>query len=49
MAGHSYVKAVYDFSTTQQDELAFNAGDVILLLYKVDDNWSCGKLYGQVL
>ena len=48
MAAGQYVRALFDFHTTVYGEISLLTGDVVLLLYTVDDNWVCGKLRGQV-
>ncbi|ERL94486.1 hypothetical protein D910_11763 [Dendroctonus ponderosae] len=44
-------KALYDFRMTNDEEegcLAFNKGDVINVIRRVDENWAEGKLDGRI-
>ena len=43
-----YVKAVFDFPSTEVGDLSFHVDDIIQVIYDVDDNWFCGKLNGSV-
>ena len=47
MAG-KYVKAVYDFRTSESGEICLTVGDIVEVVRQIDDNWLCGKLHGQV-
>jgi SH3 domain len=46
LQGKKLVRALYDF-TGSTDELAFNAGDEIVVLNEVLDEWWMGELNGQ--
>lgn len=41
------VKALYDFTAEETDELGFNAGDVIEVLEQTDNSWWKGRLRGR--
>lgn len=44
-------KALYDFRMTNDEEegcLAFNKGDIINVIRRVDENWAEGKLDGRI-
>ncbi|KAG5894443.1 hypothetical protein JTB14_014892 [Gonioctena quinquepunctata] len=44
-------KALYDFRMTNDEEegcLAFNKGDIINVIRRVDENWAEGKLEGRI-
>ncbi|KAK6191104.1 hypothetical protein SNE40_002849 [Patella caerulea] len=43
----NYVKAVFDFETSQAGEICIKTGQIILVTNVVDDNWVCGKLDGK--
>jgi hypothetical protein len=40
------VRALYDFEAQGDNELAFNVGDVIEIVYKQDKGWSVGIMNG---
>lgn len=40
------VEALYDYVKDKEDELTFNAGDIIYVLKKNDDGWYEGVLNG---
>lgn len=42
------VRAMYDLSTTEQDELSFKKGDIIIVLEQVYRDWWRGTLHGKV-
>ena len=44
-----YMKAVYEFSTSQPGEIPLLPGDVVLIQGQVDENWLTGTLLRQVL
>lgn len=44
-------KALFDFRMTNDEEegcLAFNKGDIINVIRRVDENWAEGKLDGRI-
>ena len=43
-----YVKAVYDFDTTEAGQIALRAGDVVRVVRQVDTNWLQGEIHGHV-
>lgn len=43
-----YVKAVYDYSSDQAEDLQFHKGDVIQVMHAVDESWLSGKLNDRV-
>lgn len=42
------VRAMYDLSTAEQDELSFKKGDIIIVLEQVYRDWWRGTLHGKV-
>ena len=40
------VRALFDFDAQDENELAFNIGDVIDVVYERDDGWLVGILNG---
>ena len=45
------MRAVYDYSGSQEDDITFNEGDLIRIMYKGEDGWAEGLLgekYGYV-
>ena len=42
-----FVRAAFNFDTSEPGELALQENDVMQVLYPVDDNWLCGNLYGE--
>ena len=44
----TYVKALYDFHTSETQEIPLLTGDVVRVLRKVDDNWLKGSLHGKI-
>lgn len=40
------MRALYDFEAQGDNELAFNVGDIIEIVYKQDKGWSLGILNG---
>lgn len=45
--GGSYVRALYDFVAQNPEELSFKAGDMIILLEVLDENWMNGAVNGR--
>ena len=43
-----YVRAIFDFPSTEVGDLSFHVDDIIQVVYDVDDNWLCGKLNSSV-
>lgn len=39
-----YVRAVYDFTTSERGEISLLKGDVIRVLAAIDTNWLCGRI-----
>ncbi|NWU98517.1 NCF2 factor, partial [Upupa epops] len=46
--GPTQVVAQYDYEATQPEDLEFQAGDVILLLSKVNEDWLEGQCNGKI-
>jgi hypothetical protein len=42
------VKALYDFTAENPEEISFKAGDMIMLNEVLDDNWMHGSVNGKV-
>ena len=49
MSGQSggFVRAVFNFDTSESGEIALRENDVVQVLRPIDDNWLYGCLYGQ--
>ena len=43
----TYARAAYDFQTTEPGEISLRQGDIIKILSRVDESWSCGQIYEQ--
>ena len=43
-----YVKAAYDFHTTEAGEIALKAGDIVRVVRQVDTNWLQGEIHGKI-
>ena len=43
----SFVKALFDFPSTEQGDLPFAQGDVFLMVRDLDENWAQGTLNGK--
>lgn len=41
------VKAIFDFTAEEEDELGFSAGEVIEVLDRSDPSWWKGRLRGR--
>ncbi|NXE93176.1 NCF2 factor, partial [Menura novaehollandiae] len=46
--GPTHVVAQYDYEATQPEDLEFQAGDVILVLSKVNEDWFEGQCNGRI-
>ena len=44
-----YVRALYDFSSVESDDVSFTCGDVLVFVRDVDENWAQGQLDDKVL
>ncbi|KAL5007497.1 hypothetical protein ScPMuIL_016303 [Solemya velum] len=42
-----YIRAVYDFITTEKGEISLFKGDVLRVSAAIDNNWLCGKIRNQ--
>jgi hypothetical protein len=42
------VRALYDFTPTRDDELPMKAGDFVVVVNEVDQDWSYGRCAGKV-
>ncbi|CAG5123812.1 unnamed protein product, partial [Candidula unifasciata] len=54
-SSHSYrqgaqscAKALYNYDSSEKDDLTFKKGDVIVLRRKIDDNWFQGEIDGRL-
>ena len=47
-SGDVFLKATFDYTGQQDDELTFVEGDKIKLVSKEDDSWWKGELNGKV-
>ncbi|KAI1729804.1 hypothetical protein Ddc_02468 [Ditylenchus destructor] len=45
---HGLVQALFDFTPTEEGELAFQRGDIITVLGRDDENWWEGKLNNRI-
>jgi len=43
MAAAQYVRALYDFTPTEREDVGFSAGDILLVSSQLDENWLIGK------
>ena len=43
-----YVKAMYDFNTSEAGEIALRVGDIVRVVKQIDANWLQGETHGKV-
>lgn len=43
-----YVQALYDFNTSEKNEICLKVGDIIRIVTQIDVNWLKGSLNGKV-
>ncbi len=48
MAEVKIARALYDFNTTEADEISLKTGDIVSIVKQVDSNWSKGKIGGKI-
>jgi len=48
MSGLGYARAAYDFLSEHQEDVSLRAGDTVLVLEEVDENWLKGKNQNKV-
>lgn len=42
------VRALYDFTPSRDDELPLKAGDFVVVVSEVDQDWALGRCAGKV-
>ncbi len=48
MAEVKIARALYDFNTTEADEISLKTGDIVSIVKQVDSNWLKGKIGGKI-